>query len=130
MNVGDDLYFFSDGQRFLWTSERDNYRHLYMYGMDGKLVKQLTKGDWGVLGVQGFGPHSSNGLVVDEKNGAIYFLSEKGSVVDTQVYKLSIDSGEVTQVTREPGVHDVEMSPDYGMFIDSVSRADVPRIRK
>lgn len=126
VNVGDDLYFFSDNQRFLWTSERDNYRHLYMYGMDGKLLKQLTKGDWGVLGVQGFGPHSSNGLVVDEKNGAIYFLSEKGSVVDTQVYKLSMDSGEVTQVTREPGVHDVEMSPDYAMFIDSVSRADVP----
>jgi dipeptidyl-peptidase-4 len=126
VNVGDDLYFFSDGQRFLWTSERDNYRHLYIYGMDGKLIKQLTKGDWGVLGVQGFGPHSSNGLVVDEKNGAIYFLSEKGSVVDTQVYKLSLESSEVTQVTREPGVHDVEMSPDFGMFIDSVSRADVP----
>jgi len=126
VNVGDDLYFFSDNQRFLWTSERDNYRHLYMYGMEGKLLKQLTKGDWGVLGVQGFGPHSSNGLVVDEKNGAIYFLSEKGSVVDTQVYKLSMESGEVTQVTREPGVHDAEMSPDYAMFIDSVSRADVP----
>jgi dipeptidyl-peptidase 4 len=126
VNVGDDLYFFADCQRFLWTSERDNYRHLYLYGMDGKLQKQLTKGDWGVLGVQGFGPHSSNGLVVDEKKGLVYFLSEKGSVIETQVYKLSLDSGEVTQVTREPGVHDIEFSPDSSMFIDSVSRADVP----
>src|SRR6266481_4574411 len=45
VNVSDDLYFFKDGKRFLWSSERTGYRHLYLYDLDGKLLAQLTKGE-------------------------------------------------------------------------------------
>src|SRR6266851_4425196 len=36
VNVSDDLYFLKDGKRFLWSSERTGYRHLYLYDLDGK----------------------------------------------------------------------------------------------
>ena len=48
INVSDDLYFFKDGKRFLWSSERSGYRHLYLYDLDGKQLAQLTKGEWEV----------------------------------------------------------------------------------
>ena len=46
VNMNDDLYFYADGQHFLWPSERDGYMHLYRYRMDGTLVNQVTKGTW------------------------------------------------------------------------------------
>src|SRR5258708_38959927 len=52
INLSDDLYFFKDGKRFLWSSERSGYRHLYLYGLDGKQLAQLTKGDWEVSAVE------------------------------------------------------------------------------
>src|SRR6266446_396452 len=48
VNVGDELYFFKDGKRFLWSSERTGYRHLYLYDLEGKLLGQITKGEWEV----------------------------------------------------------------------------------
>src|SRR6266850_2204906 len=48
VNVSDDLYFFKDGKRFLWSSERTGYRHFYLYDLDGKLLGQITKGEWEV----------------------------------------------------------------------------------
>ncbi|MDQ2901599.1 MAG: DPP IV N-terminal domain-containing protein, partial [Acidobacteriota bacterium] len=48
INVDDALHFFADGQRFLWSSERDGFRHLYLYSIDGSLRRQLTKGEWEV----------------------------------------------------------------------------------
>ncbi len=44
INVSDDLYFFKDGKRFLWSSERRGYRHLYLNDLEGKKLAQLTKG--------------------------------------------------------------------------------------
>src|SRR4029077_14693490 len=52
INVSDDLYFLKDGKRFLWSSERTGYRHLYLYGLDGKESAQLSKGDWEVTGLE------------------------------------------------------------------------------
>src|SRR5262249_11092330 len=46
INVADDLYFLKDGRRFVWSSERSGYRHLYLYGLDGKEITQLTRGEW------------------------------------------------------------------------------------
>ena len=48
INVNDVLHFFRDGSRFLWGSERDGFLHLYLYGMDGKLERQVTRGEWQV----------------------------------------------------------------------------------
>ena len=52
INVGDDLRFLKDGKRFLWSSERSGYRHLYLYDLESKQLAQLTHGDWEVTGVR------------------------------------------------------------------------------
>ncbi len=53
INVSDDLHFLKDGKRFLWSSERSGYRHIYLYGLDGKQIAPLTKGEWEVSHIDG-----------------------------------------------------------------------------
>ena len=61
INVSDDLYFLKDGKRFLWSSERSGYRHLYLYDLEGKQLAQLTKGEWEISAVDAI--DESKGLV-------------------------------------------------------------------
>jgi dipeptidyl-peptidase-4 len=126
INLSDDLHFFADGQRFLWTSERSGYRHIYLYDISGKLLKQLTSGDWAVTGVEGFGPQSTNGLVVDERHGYVYFLSNKNNAVESHLFRVSVSDGSIAQVTRTRGVHAPEIAPDESAFLDTYSSANVP----
>ncbi|MBR6291203.1 MAG: DPP IV N-terminal domain-containing protein, partial [Bacteroidales bacterium] len=44
------MIFTPKGDQFLWFSMRDGYKHLYLYNLDGSLVKQVTKGEYEVEG--------------------------------------------------------------------------------
>ncbi len=90
INISDDLYFFSDNKRFLWSSERTGYRHFYIYDNFGKQMMQLTSGDWGISDLGGFGPGAANHPAVDEKHGYIYFITNKDDVRETNLYRVSI----------------------------------------
>ena len=61
LDINDDLTFLSGGREFLWTSDRSGFRHIYLYGRNGCLIRQITAGDWIVSDVAG----------VDEQNGWI-----------------------------------------------------------
>jgi dipeptidyl-peptidase-4 len=126
INISDDLYFFSDNKRFLWSSERTGFRHYYLYDLSGKLMDQLTSGDWGITGTSGFGPGALQHPAVDEGRGYIYFLSNKDDVRETQLYRLSLRDKSVTRITREPGTHDVMIAPDESGFEDTYSNAMTP----
>ena len=75
--VSDDLHFLADDKRFLWSSERSGFRHLYLYDLAGKQLAQLTHGDWEVESLAG----------VDEKNGQVYFTSTEQSPIERQFYR-------------------------------------------
>ncbi len=116
INLHDDLYFFTDGQRFLWSSERDGFRHLYLYDLSGKLLKQVTRGAWEVTGLAG----------VDEKRRAIYFTATEKSPIERHLYRVSLDDGALGRVTREDGTHGINMAPDAAHYVDTYSNAMTP----
>src|SRR5690606_33770243 len=60
-----EVYFLKDQKHFMILSEKDGYNHIYLYNMKGKLVKQLTKGNWVVTDFYG----------VDEENKVVYYQS-------------------------------------------------------
>jgi dipeptidyl-peptidase 4 len=126
INLSDDLYFFADNRRFLWSSERTGFRHYYLYDLSGKLLEQVTRGDWGITGTGGFGPGTESHPTVDETHGLVYFLSNKDDVLGTQVYRLSLDDASVTRVTREDGAHEPLFAPDASGFADTYSNAMTP----
>jgi dipeptidyl-peptidase-4 len=126
VNISDDLYFFSDGKRFLWSSERTGFRHYYLYDLAGKELDQLTSGDWGITGTSGFGPGAASHPAVDEAHGCIYFLSNKDDVREAQLYRVSLADKSITRITKEAGTHDVVPSPDAAGFVDKYSNSMTP----
>ncbi len=116
INVSDDLYFFKDGKRFLWSSERSGYRHLYLYGLDGKQLAQLTKGDWEVSAIE----------AVDESKGLIYFTATEKSALERQLYRVALDGTGFARVTKEDGTHHVNIAPKAAAFVDTYSNSMAP----
>ncbi|MGH9729342.1 MAG: DPP IV N-terminal domain-containing protein [Candidatus Acidiferrales bacterium] len=126
INLSEDLYFFSDGSKFLWSSERTGYRHLYLYSIEGKELEQLTSGDWQISDISGFGPGGENGIAVDEANGYVYFPSNKGDTRDLQFYRLALADKSLTRITKSDGTHNVKLAPGARYFEDTFSTAKVP----
>lgn len=126
INISDDLHFFSDNKRFLWSSERTGFRHYYIYDLSGRLLDQLTKGDWGITGTGGFGPGAASHPAVDEGRGYIYFLSNKDNVTQAQLCRLSLQDKSIAPVTREAGTHDITFASDSSAFVDTYSNSMNP----
>jgi len=126
INISDDLYFFSDNKRFLWSSERTGYRHFYLYDTDGKELAQLTSGEWAISDLGGFGPGSANHPAVDEASGYIYFTTNKDNVRETQLYRVSLSDKSLTRITKDAGSHSAKIAPDASAFIDTYSTAATP----
>jgi dipeptidyl-peptidase-4 len=116
INVSDDLYFFKDGKRFLWSSERSGYRHLYLYGLDGKQLAQLTKGDWEVSALE----------AVDESKGLVYFTATEKSPLERQLYRVALDGSGFARVTKDDGTHHVNIAPNDAALVDTHSNSMTP----
>jgi dipeptidyl-peptidase-4 len=116
INVSDDLYFLKDGKRFLWSSERSGYRHLYLYDVGGRRLAQLTKGDWEVAAVDG----------VDEAKGLVYFTATEKSPLERQFYRVALDGSSFARLTKEDGTHAAVLAPNASAFIDTFSSIDAP----
>src|SRR5215211_3373278 len=122
VNMTDDLYFFNDGQHFLWPSERDGYMHLYRYRKNGALENQVTKGRWALASAGGVAFWVRQAIVgVDEKNNWIYFTALEQSSIERQLYRVRPDGSGFMRISKEPGTHRVSMSPDARYFLDRYS---------
>ncbi len=110
INLSDAYRFLDDGS-LLWSSERDGYRHLYLYGPDGKLKNRVTEGDWEVTRLTG----------VDETGRRIYYQSTEASPLERQLYSIGFDGSAKTRLTQAAGTHQVDMSPRFDYFLDRFS---------
>jgi dipeptidyl-peptidase-4 len=48
------LFIKNNASQFIWQSNKDGFNHAYLYNTDGKLIQQITKGNWDVTDVLGF----------------------------------------------------------------------------
>ena len=102
---------------FIWQSERDGYKHIYLYNTDGKLITQLTKGQWVVTQVNGF----------DAKGENLFFTSTLESPVTRHLCKVNLKSGKLQQITSGTGTHTATPSFDGSFALDHFQSLDVPR---
>ena len=130
--INDDLYsapmFLGDGQRFLWLSERDGFMQIYLYSRDGKLIKQMTKGNWLVdtLAYDVIKPDEP--VFVDPSGDWAYFITTGNGPLERQIYRLNIQSGKMTRVSKDPGFHSVALSGDGKYIADQFSSLDTPPV--
>lgn len=99
------------------TNNRDGFNHAYLYTVDGKLVKQLTSGDWEITEILGF----------DKAEKNLFYVSTEVSPLDRHAYKLNLKSGKRTRLTNEEGYHSVQVSADGKYIIDNYSSLNIPR---
>ncbi len=106
----------------LWYSQRDGWAHLYLYGVDGDLVRQITRGAWVVRDL----------VHVDEASRSVYFTAAGlDPAVDPYLRTFARASLDRTTsrpeiLTPEPGDHTVAASPGGRYFVNQWSRIDQP----
>ncbi len=111
------LFVKNNPSQFVWQSKRDGWNQLYLYNTNGKLIKQLTKGDWEVLEVKGF----------DEKGENLFYTSTAISAVSKNLFKVNLSSGKSTPITQGDCVHNTMVSFDGKYVLDNFSSPENPR---
>ncbi|MBE3123794.1 MAG: DPP IV N-terminal domain-containing protein [Planctomycetes bacterium] len=105
------------GKQFIFISERDGWDHLYLYTIDGTLVRRLTTGEFPVLQVQ----------AVDMKGRWVYFTAHaEPQLYDTHIYRVGLDGKGFARLTEGEGLHAAVFSPSMAYFVDSHSSFTQP----
>lgn len=117
IDITDNLTFLEDNS-FIWTSEKDGYNHIYHYGENGKLINQITKGDWEVTNYYGY----------DKKADKIYFQSTENGSVNRDVYAIKPNGKSKKRLTEREGMNSADFSADYTYFINTFTDVKTPPV--
>ncbi len=110
-----------DGSAFIWPSERDGWRHLYLVSRSGKKVTLLTPGAFDAISIAG----------MDRDEGWVYYIASPENPTQRHLYRAPLDgSGRTERVTPtdQSGTHAYQLSPDSEWAIHTYSSADNPPI--
>ena len=115
VSVTDDLTFLADDS-FIWTSEKDGFKHIYLYNVEGKLMNQVTKGPWEVTKFYGY----------DQNEDLIYYQSTENGSINRDVYSVRSNGKNKRRLTTKLGQNTADFSADFTYFINAFSNASTP----
>lgn len=104
---------------FLWESERDGLNRLYLYDLEGRLLRQISRGDGPVTQFYGFSADGQYCFYQEADATAMNRL-----LVRAPLYNRSLP----TPLTRDQGVHHALISPSGDHLLDLYSNPNTPRI--
>lgn len=114
----DDVIYLKDGKHFIYSSEKNGFKHLYLYDIAGKMIRQITDGKWEVV----------NFLGIDEKQKSplLYYTSTEVSPLERQFYSIDIQGKNKKKLSAERGTNSPNLSKDFKYYILSQSNAQSP----
>lgn len=115
VDVTDDLTFLNDNS-FIWTSEKSGWNHIYHYDRNGKLLNQITDGEWEVTNYYGFDP----------KTGRVYYQCTANGSTNRDVYSIKRNGKNKVRLTQNTGSNSARFSADYTYFINTFSNSTTP----
>lgn len=121
-------HYSENGNEIIWSSERDGWRHLYLYDVNlGTVNNQITRGEWVVRNVD----H------VDTETRQIWFRASGMDAGRDPYYihhfRVNFDGTGLVRFTEAEGNHMVSWSPDRSFYVDTWSRvhtAPVSQLRR
>jgi dipeptidyl-peptidase 4 len=116
IDIHDHLTFLKDNKHFLWTSEKDGYNHLYLYDMNGKIVRQLTQGNYEITKFYG----------IDQKKGNIYYQTNEMSPLERYVFQVDLKGNNKRSLAGTRGLNDVQFSTTYDYYVLNHSSINSP----
>ncbi len=117
VDITDNLTFLVDNS-FIWTSEKEGYNHIYHYDFNGKLINQITKGNWEVTNYYGF----------NERKKTIYYQSVENGSTNRGVYSIGLDGRKKKLLSNNDGQNNAAFSTNLNYFINTFSSSDTPPI--
>ncbi|TLU61677.1 S9 family peptidase [Thalassotalea litorea] len=114
INLNQDLQFLKESRQFIWASEQDGFKHLYLYNYEGEQIAQLTKGKWVVDEL----------VAVDENQGWVYFTGRADTPLEKHLYKVTLDGKSpehVTRISKRSGFHKIRFAKDQQTYLDNYS---------
>ncbi|MFC2164125.1 S9 family peptidase [Acidobacteriota bacterium] len=121
VEVVEEIFWLNDGQSFIWISERDGWRHIYLISRDGKEITCLTPGEFDVI---------SMGRL-DEEKGWIYFTASPDDPNQSFLYRVPLDgSGTLERISPQDqeGYNIYQFSDDGKWAVHTLSSLDTPPI--
>lgn len=119
VNLDKDFAFLPDG-RFLWGSERDGWRRLYLAGSDGRSVRPVSPEGWAISSLDG---------VADDGSWVILtaFRTQGLGPAERHVLRVRLDQdGTWENLTTQAAVHGAKVAPASGAWVHTWSTADLP----
>lgn len=114
------MQWLGDGRRFVWTSERNGWKNLHLYHLDGRLLATLTRHDRFEVG----------GVVrVIEETGELFYTARDGdNPMKLQLHRVGLDGRNDVRLTDPAWHHTVDVAPDGKHFIDVAQTHDSPPV--
>jgi len=118
IDITDDLTFLEKNKGFIWSSEKDGFNQLYFYDFTGKLINQITKGNWEVIEFKGF----------DETTKMVYYTSSESSPTEKDLYAISLDGKKKIKLSPLKGTTDADFSKSFKYYVSTFSNANIPAV--
>lgn len=109
-------HFLLTKNQFIITSEKDGFNHLYLYDLSGKLIRQITKGNWEVTDYYG----------LNEKDATLYYQSTEEGAITRNIYSIKLNGDSKKRLSPKDGVNNAEFSSTFKYFINTNSSAATP----
>ena len=117
VEINDDWWYLKDGKNFLFTSEMNGYKHLYLYSLDGKSKTQITTGKYEVTDVNG----------VDETNKRIFFTMAYPRPMDRNLFVTDFTGKKTYALTSGEAWNRIEFNDDFSKFFAFRSDLNTPQ---
>mgnify|MGYP002629846802 CR=1 FL=1 len=102
--------FLDDGQRFIWSSERNGWKNFYLYDMSGELLNAITQHD---------SFEAQNVVRVDETKGELFYMARSGdNYMKMQLHRVGLDGRNDERLTDPAFNHRVAVAPSGVHFVD------------
>ncbi len=118
IDITDDLTFLPNNKGFIWSSEKDNYNHLYYFDNTGKELKQITNGNFDVIEFKGY----------DEKTNNLFYISTEQGQINRDVYSIKLDGTLKKRLSPLNGTTGAEFSNGLKYYVSNYSNANTPPV--